>query len=172
MEAAERADAETPPDWDDSEETPLHVYWGRVTALLVALLLAFGLGRASAPDGVEPATLQQVRAEAAELRADNDRLQEELSDAEQEAEAAAEATQEAPTEAPTEPDDETTGEQTAETSEEQTYVVKGGDTLGSIAQRFYEDAAFAEVIAEANGLSDPSLLTPGTELVIPERPEL
>ena len=172
VEAAEGADVEAPPDWDDPEEAPLHVLWGRVTALLVGLLLAFGLGRATAPERIERSTLEELRAEVTGLRDDNQRLEQELVVAEQEAEEAAEEAAAAAQEAPAEPGEDTTEEETADPGEEQTYVVKSGDTLGSIAQRFYEDAAFADVIAEANGLTDPSLLRTGMELVIPERPEL
>ena len=45
-----------------------------------------------------------------------------------------------------------------------TYVVRPGDTLFSIAQRY---STTVEAIVQANGLTDPNLLAVGQELVIP-----
>ena len=44
------------------------------------------------------------------------------------------------------------------------YTAKAGDTLGSIAQAY---GVTVDAIMEANGLTDPNLLTVGQELVIP-----
>jgi LysM repeat protein len=44
------------------------------------------------------------------------------------------------------------------------YVVKSGDTLGTIAQQF--DVSVDDIMA-ANGLTDPNLLNVGTSLLIP-----
>jgi nucleoid-associated protein YgaU len=166
VEASEASEADARGDWDDSEEAPLHVFWGRLAVLLLALLLAFAFGRITAPEGIAPETVDRLRAEVSDLRAGTERLEDELATAQAEAQSPPD---EQPQESEPQAEDQGQGEATAG---EETYVVKAGDTLGSIAQRFYEDAAFADVIAEANGLSDPSLLRPGTELVIPKRPEL
>ena len=49
------------------------------------------------------------------------------------------------------------------------YVVKSGDNLGKIAQKFYGDARRADVIVRANPkLTDPNRLRVGTKLVIPK----
>ncbi len=49
------------------------------------------------------------------------------------------------------------------------YVVKSGDTLGKIAQKFYGDARRADVLVRANPqLTDPNRLRIGTKLVIPK----
>ena len=169
------------PGWEHEDEgsPEIHVLWGRIAALLLALLVAFTLGRATAPapEGVGERELADVRAELRRAQEDNQRLQADVEAAEAEAQAAeaeAEAAAEA-TGATTAPDEEGPREQTTPTQEEpegDTYVVRGGDTLQSIATEFYEDPSLADVIAEANGLTDPSLLTPGTELIIPHRPEL
>lgn len=55
---------------------------------------------------------------------------------------------------------------------EQTYTVKAGDTLSSIAARFYGDASKWRVIYEANRaqLSDPNALKIGAVLKIPPKP--
>lgn len=51
----------------------------------------------------------------------------------------------------------------------ETYVVKSGDTLGSIARKFYGDARNSDVILRANPqLTDPNRLRIGTSLVIPK----
>ncbi|MFE3598909.1 LysM peptidoglycan-binding domain-containing protein [Streptomyces sp. NPDC059096] len=42
-----------------------------------------------------------------------------------------------------------------------------GDTLQSLAWREYGDATAWRTIAEANGIDDPSVLVPGTELMLP-----
>ncbi|OBF30453.1 LysM peptidoglycan-binding domain-containing protein [Mycobacterium sp. ACS4331] len=49
----------------------------------------------------------------------------------------------------------------------QTYVVKSGDTLWDIAQRFYGDPNRYRLIAAANHLSNPHAITPGQKLTIP-----
>jgi LysM repeat protein len=49
----------------------------------------------------------------------------------------------------------------------QTYTVKAGDTLGKIAKEFYGDATKYPIIAEYNGLEDPSHIFIGQVLRIP-----
>lgn len=55
--------------------------------------------------------------------------------------------------------------------EEQRYSVQPGDTLLIIAEQFAppgtDSSAFADRIAQANGIADPSALQVGQELVIP-----
>ncbi|APR88337.1 hypothetical protein A7982_13686 [Minicystis rosea] len=48
-----------------------------------------------------------------------------------------------------------------------TYVVKPRDTLLQIAAEHYADASLWRVIAEANGIDNPRVLTPGRLLAIP-----
>ncbi|MFJ5223734.1 LysM peptidoglycan-binding domain-containing protein [Streptomyces sp. NPDC088400] len=47
------------------------------------------------------------------------------------------------------------------------HRVVAGDSLQSLAWREYGDATVWRVIAETNGIDDPSRLAPGTELVLP-----
>lgn len=47
------------------------------------------------------------------------------------------------------------------------YVVQAGDTLGTIAAKFYGDAKVYAVIAAKNGLKDPNKIQVGQKLVIP-----
>lgn len=55
--------------------------------------------------------------------------------------------------------------------EEETYVVQGGDTMLLIAEQFappgVDPTVFADSIAAANGITDPSALQVGQELTIP-----
>lgn len=50
------------------------------------------------------------------------------------------------------------------------YTVRGGDTLGKIAVKFYGRASLHTHIMKANGMSEPSLRV-GQKLTIPEPPE-
>jgi LysM repeat protein len=50
------------------------------------------------------------------------------------------------------------------------YQVQTGDTLSKIAQRFYGDATYFELIAAANQLADPNKLAVGQALSIPNLP--
>ncbi len=46
------------------------------------------------------------------------------------------------------------------------YPVVAGDTLSSLATRFYGDGAFYPLIATVNGIADPAVITVGRDLVI------
>ncbi|MBK6506885.1 MAG: LysM peptidoglycan-binding domain-containing protein [Ignavibacteria bacterium] len=48
-----------------------------------------------------------------------------------------------------------------------TYTVQSGDTLSKIAKEQYGDANDYMKIADANGISNPDLIKPGQELIIP-----
>jgi nucleoid-associated protein YgaU len=48
-----------------------------------------------------------------------------------------------------------------------THRVVAGDSLPQLAWREYGDATAWRLIAEANDIDDPMLLTPGTELLVP-----
>lgn len=147
-------------DYEEAADRPPRVLWGRVLALGVLVLLAFWLGRQSAPTGSsDSAALAAAREELSEA-------QQELRDLEAQVEAGAVAD-------PTpEPKSEPTPEETeaSPTGEEQTYIVKSGDSLAAIALQFYGDSTLADVIAEANDIQDPSDIRPGDELIIPPEP--
>ncbi|MDL9936817.1 LysM domain-containing protein [Gordonia sp. ABSL1-1] len=49
------------------------------------------------------------------------------------------------------------------------YTVVAGDSLSSIAQRFYGDASLFPIIAQANGIADPNHIEVGARLTIPDR---
>ncbi|CUU59579.1 LysM domain-containing protein [Parafrankia irregularis] len=52
------------------------------------------------------------------------------------------------------------------------HRVIGGETLAGIAYRTYGDAGCWRAIAELNGLDDPTRLTPGARLLLPDRADL
>lgn len=52
---------------------------------------------------------------------------------------------------------------------EQSYVVKSGDTLWAIAQKYYGDGSLAWNLAEVNGIKNANLIYPGDNLTIPEK---
>jgi LysM repeat protein len=52
-------------------------------------------------------------------------------------------------------------------SEEQPYIVKSGDNLSRIAERFYGTANKYPGIAKANGINNPDLIKVGQQLNLP-----
>ena len=140
-------------DYEEAGDRPPRVLWGRVLALIVFLALAFWLGRSSAPESSDT-ELTRVQGELQDAQDEIDDLEQQL---------AAEDENASP---------QPTAESTpVTTGEEQTYVVKQGDTLRGIAIKFYGDPALASLIMEANGIEDAQSLSVGAELTIPPEPE-
>lgn len=50
------------------------------------------------------------------------------------------------------------------------HVVRPGDTMAALAERYYGSQRYADLIRRANPHIDPERMAIGTELVIPERP--
>lgn len=147
-------------DWDyaeDEDHGPPRILWGRVAILGTALLLAFLLGRATAPEGVSQEEFDAVRRARAELEAQVEQLR-----------AQPVAT---PTPEPTPAAEDTPDEDARAEVEGETYVVKSGDTLRGIAEQFYGDPTLDDLIADANDITDPTQLRVGQELIIPPKPE-
>ncbi len=139
---------------------PQEILWGRVVTLGVALLLAFIFGRASAPNGVSSEDLSQTERKLASARAEVERLEARLRAAKETPGAADGAG--APGSAP---------EASPAPGQAGVYVVKDGDTLWSIAKRFYGDASLGPFLAQANNLPNSDELTIGQKLTIPPKPE-
>jgi hypothetical protein len=147
-------------EWENEDEGPGHnVLWTRIVALIVGLLLVFFLGRLTAggDDGGDDAELTSLRQQNSQLEGRVTDLQNELEAAH--AEEAPEAT-----ETPAEGEEEGGGNTGGST---ETYTVQAGQGFQQIAEDALGDIGLAECIAEFNGLTLESTITPGEELDIP-----
>ncbi len=145
-------------DYPDDDRRPPNVLWGRIIALLIGLLLAFLLGRATA-GGVDEAEVDELRRELRQTREENAQLEDQV-------EAAQEDAQEDPTAAET-PDAEATEAADTEEPETLTYTVERGDTLRAIAETYCGDPDKDDLIAATNGIDDATQLSVGQELTLP-----
>ena len=151
-------------EWDDepaAEDKP-KVLWGRVAVLGGMLILAFLLGRATKSDGISASELTAAQQQVQELQTENAALEEELA-----------AIPDPAVDPGTETDTETGTDETAEgdtSPSGKTYVVESGDTLTTIAEKFYDDPSLDDFLAEVNGITDPTQLSVGQELLIPDDP--
>lgn len=162
----EPQDYEYDDDVESRDAARPRVLWGRVAALGGALLLAFLIGRTSAPNGVPAEDLERVRDQAREAEAEVESLRDELAALQAEA---ATLDEEKADEAGDEPPAGEGGDRAKAANK--TYIVEPGDTLTIIAEEVYGDASLDELIKTANPDIDPEALQPGQELVIPPKPE-
>lgn len=152
-------------DYEVEDEYAPRILWGRLAFFLLALVLAFVAGRACAPDGIPADEFEAVQNEAFELASENKILQQQVDAGAAEPETRnnkkddGDAAAEEPTEAAT---DEAVGEG-------KTYTVQSGDTLTTIAEKFYGNASDFTLIVDANNLDDATGLRVGQELVIPPK---
>ncbi|MGH2699286.1 MAG: hypothetical protein ACRDJL_08820 [Actinomycetota bacterium] len=147
-------------EWENEDEGPGHnVLWTRIVALIVGLLLVFFLGRLTAggDEGGDDAELTT-------LRQQNSQLENQVSDLQSELEAARTEPSPEPTETPA--DDEGGGGGNTGGATD-TYTVQAGQGFQQIAEDALGDIGLAECIAEFNGLTLDSTITPGEELDIP-----
>ena len=154
-------------DWveeEPHEERPMNIKWGRVAILGGALLFAFIFGRATKSAGIPESELTKARQEISELEDQNEDLRAELA-AQPETLPATTAEEEPAAEEDTDATDPEGDEIVGET-----YTVKNGDTLRGIAQRFYGDAELADYLQEVNNIEDPTAISVGMTLIIPDEP--
>jgi hypothetical protein len=161
-------------DWEYDDEpayrTGPRILWGRLIVLAVVLVAAFLLGRATGGSGVSQEDLDAMRSERNDAQAEVENLQAELQRSEDQNrllqdQLAEEQAGETPTTG-TPGEEDTTEEPAGET-----YVIREGDTLLELANEFYGDPSLDDYIAEANDIVDPSLISAGTEIIIPPDPE-
>ena len=146
-------------DYEEPRDRGPKVLWGRIIALAALALIAFWLGRSTASGSSSERELEATQTRLEEAQNEIDDLEAEVR-ALTAAEGAGEGT-------PSPTPDTTAAAATG--GEGRTYVVKSGDTLRGIAQRFYCDSSLDDVIAEANGIDDPAQLSVGAELTIPDQ---
>lgn len=166
-----------------ADERRTNVLWGRVIALGVVLLLVFLLGRATGGDD-SSAEVEDLQARLASAQAEIEQLDRQV------------RAQSATTTVPG-IDDGTTGTTipgtgaspgtggavtttragtrattTTTATEDEIYTVKSGDSLRSIASRFYGNVRLEGCIAQAQNppITDPTKLRTGQKITIP-RPE-
>lgn len=167
LEPYEPADAhELEWEYDQEQEREPRILWGRVAALGAMLLLAFFLGRMTKSAGVPESDLTKAEAKVTALEQENGDLKSEVAAAEAAAEQADE---------PTTGTSEDTGEEAtaaAGTSETEVagmnYTVKSGDTLTTIAEKFYGDPSLDDFLAQYNEIADPSALAVGQTIFLPD----
>lgn len=157
--------------YSDREPQDMHVLWGRVAALGGALLLAFLFGTwvadgSPTEDEIEASeTYQELLEERNQLADDNSELEDQLDQL---------SRGEPPENPPTADNDSDDGDGDSDSDDgsdeqSQVYVVRQGDTLSGVAQRFYGSSGreARERIAEANDIEPDATLTVGQELTIP-----
>jgi nucleoid-associated protein YgaU len=145
----------TEEEWEYESEPRGRILWGRIVALAVALLVAFLVGRITAGDtGVSAARYAKVQRDLADARA----------------QIAGQKASPAVTETPATSSPSPSLTTTPGGATGRTYVVKSGDTLRGIALKFYGDASLADLIAQANHITDPTLVHQGIKLTIPPKP--
>lgn len=145
-------------DYPEDDRRGPNILWGRLIALLVALLLAFWLGRATA-GGVDESEVKDLRAELAQTREENAQLEDQVA-------AAQKAAQDEPDEAAETPDPDATDAEDEE-PELQTYTVQPDDTLREIAEAECGDPEQDDLIAAANDIEDATQLAVGQTLTLP-----
>ena len=142
-------------DYEDDRSSRPKVLWGRIVIVGIVLILAYLLGRSTAPEGILESRLEQTRAESAQLEEQNQSLADQVEELE--------ATQASPS-----PTTTTAAGGTDEAAAAETYTVQRGDTLTSIAQDVCEDPSLDNAIGELNDISDPEQLPVGSDIMIPE----
>jgi LysM repeat protein len=146
-------------DWDYEDPRP-KIMWGRVAVLGGALLIAFLLGRAMAPDGIPQSQLTAAQRESDDLQAEIDGLETELRQ-----------TQRQLTQLQNSPPPATESPEPVASESPQVYTVETGDSLSSLAEEFYGDPDLSTLIAAANNLGARAKLEIGQTLIIPPKPD-
>ena len=166
-------------DWEYDEEPRTrkgsqmpNVLWGRVAILGAMILFAFLLGRMTKSSGVPASELEAANDEVAAV-------QEDLARGQRSDRCAGDAgrrifrTQRLRPTRPKTPRQRTTPKTPRRPTRrpKRRTSIKSGETLSILAERFYGDASLSDFLAEANGIEDPTAISPGQEIIIPEKPE-
>jgi nucleoid-associated protein YgaU len=155
-------------NYELEEDYAPRILWGRLAFFLLAIVLAFSVGRCTKSSGVDEDTFAAEQQKVVELQSENTVLQAQVDAAAEQGnnnqggsgndDGAAGGQSEAPaTEEPV-------------AGEGQTYTVQPNDTLTTIAQEFYGEQSKYDLIVDANNLTDDTPLRVGQELIIPPEP--
>ena len=157
-------------DYELEDDYAPRILWGRLAFFALALILAFAVGRCTKSSGVAESTFKAEQQKVVDLQSENQVLQAQV-------DAAANQTDNGNNNGGNKGNNKGNGEEeaTEEATEEsvgdgQTYTVQSGDTLTTIAEKFYGDATAFDLIVDANNLDSSTGLRVGQELVIPEKP--
>jgi nucleoid-associated protein YgaU len=158
-------------NYELEEDYAPRILWGRLAFFLLALVLAFSLGRCTKSSGVDQDTFAAEQQKVVELQSENTVLQAQV-DA-----AATQGNNQGQGNGNSGNDDGGAGEQSEAPATEEpvagegtTYTVQPNDTLTTIAQEFYGEQSKYDLIVDANNLTDDTPLRVGQELIIPEEP--
>ena len=169
-------------DYDESEDRGPRpkILWGRVISLVVFMLIAFLIGRASV-SGPDQEEFDAAVAENSELETSNAELQEQLDQAQQ-ALANANASEGDPG-ADTGGGNDNEPAEGSEDLEPDVYTVKSGDTLSRIVKKHYgctiatngqNEVDLTENVTDTNLIEDPAfdpaLLAATQEILLPALP--
>jgi len=150
------------------------VLWGRVAALGGGLILFFLIGHWTAGGGGSSQQVTTLQRQVDQDRTTIQQLQQSLAAVSQSPSTnPSAATTPGATPAPeTSPTPASTATAPATSTSGQTYKVKAGDTLGSIAAKFYgrTNHDLVVLIEQANGMVDATI-RPGQTLTIPPAPK-
>ena len=155
-------------DYELEEDYAPRILWGRLAFFLLALVLAFSVGRCTKSSGVDEDTFAAEQQRVLELQSENTVLQQQVDAAanQQNNQGGGDGGTDDGAAAETEPP--ATEEPVA--GEGQTYTVQSGDTLTTIAEKFYGEQSRFDLIVDANNLDGDTPLRVGQELIIPEEP--
>jgi LysM repeat protein len=150
------------------------VLWGRVAALGGGLILFFLIGHWTAGGGGSAQQVTTLQRQVDQDRATIQQLQQSLAAVSQtpSTNPSAATTPGAATAPDTSSTPTSTATAPATSTNGQTYKVKAGDTLGSIAAKFYgrTNHDLVALIEQANGMVDATI-RPGQTLTIPPAPK-
>lgn len=157
-------------DYELEDDYAPRILWGRIAFFVLAVILAFAVGRCTKSAGVSEAAYNEERQKVQELASENTVLQQQL-------ESAAAAGNEGGNGGGGNNDgggNEDGGEEQATEAapdepvgEGERYTVQSGDTLTRIAEQFYDDPRKFDLIVDANNLDSSTSLRVGQELIIP-----
>ena len=162
-------------DYELEDDYAPRILWGRLAFFALALILAFTVGRCTKSSGVPESTFKAEQQKVVDLQSQNEVLQAQV-------DAAATQGNEGDNGGGggngggnnnnnNQGNEEATEEATEQgVADGQTYTVQSGDTLTTIAEKFYGDATAFDLIVDANNLDSATGLRVGQELVIPEKP--